>query len=159
MRTAIALPAAKFSVAISLAIGLSVLALASSAVAQDATKADAASAAPTKQSDASSDHHKSRAERRAEAAKADAKPQTLDQFPKADGATATAANTPPAKTKMECRTQEVTGSRMGKRICATPEQWAQADEAAAETVRQMRSESAAKSGQAIQTSPYRNSGL
>jgi hypothetical protein len=143
------LPAAKVSVAISFAIGLSVLALAGPAVAQDAAKADTASAAATKQPDASSDRRKSRAERRAEAA---AKSEPLAQFPKADGAAA--ASTEPTQPKMECRSQPVSGSRLGKRVCATPEQWAQADAAAAEAIRQMRSDASAKGGVTRPGGPY-----
>ncbi len=141
------LQAAKFSVAISVAVGLCVLALAGPASAQDAAKATA-SAAASKQPDASSDRHKSRAERRAEAA---AKSEPLAQFPKPDSAAAASAE--PAQAKMECRSQPVTGSRLGKRICAPPEQWAQADEAAAEALRQMRSDAAAK-GTVAPRGPY-----
>jgi hypothetical protein len=141
--------AATFSPAVPLAILLSMFAFAHSAVAQDA-KADSATPA-AKQSDSASDRHQSRTERRqAEAAAkqteagAGSKSDTLTNFPKANSTEA--ANTAPAKPKMECRTQEVTGSRMGKRICATPEQWAQADEAAAEAIRQMKSDVGNQSG-------------
>ena len=138
------------AITVVLTVGLSVLA--GFAVAQDAPKADTTSAAPAKQSDTSSDHRKSRSERRAEAAAgADAKSQTLTEFPK----TATAA---PAKQKMECRKQEVTGSRVGKNICATPEQWAEADKQALEAVRQMRSEAGSKAGQAALSGPYTSGG-
>ena len=157
MQTAIVLSAAKFFVAISFAVGVS--ALAGLAVAQDAAKADVPSAAATKQSDASSDRHKSRAERRAEAApktEAVAKSETLTQFPKADSAAV--ASTAPAQPKIECRTQPVTGSRLGKRICATPEQWAQADEAAAEVIRQMRSENS-KSTMVSPSGPFSSGGV
>ncbi len=127
-------------------------ALANPVVAQDATKSDSATPAATtptaKQSDSASDRHPSRAERRqAEAAaKAEggAKSEDLARFPKTD--TAAASKSAPAQPKMECRTQEITGSRMGKRICATPEQWAQADEAAAEAIRQMKSDVNNKAG-------------
>lgn len=158
MRLATASLAIKVSSAVPFAIALSVFALAGPVVAQDAAKADAPNAAATKQSDASSDHRKSRSERRAEAAKTgtDAKSQTLTEFPKAD--TAAAASTAPAKQKIECRKQEVTGSRMGKNICATPEQWAQADAEALEAVRQMRSEAGAKAGQAALSGPYTSGG-
>ena len=135
------------------AAGLCAFVLAGPALAQDTVKADVASAAATNQSAASTDRHKSRAERRAEAAaKADAKSETLAQFPKADGAAA--ASTASAQPKMECRSQAVTGSRLGKRVCATPEQWAQADEAAAESIRQMRSDANAKGGVARPGGPY-----
>ena len=158
MRSATASPATKFLPAISFVIALSAFTLASPVVAQDAAKADAPSVAATKQSDAASDHRKSRAERRGEAAKpeADAKSQTLAQFPKADNAAA--AKAAPAKSKIECRKQEVTGSRMGKNICATPEQWAQADAEALEAVRQMRSEAGAKAGQAALSGPFTSGG-
>lgn len=149
MRIAIVSPAATFS-AVPLVIVLSVFVLASPVVAQDATKADSATPA-AKQSDSTSDRQQRRAERRqAEAAAkqteagAGGKSDTLTKFPKADSAAA--ATSAPARPKMECRTQEVTGSRMGKRICATPEQWAQADEAAAEAIRQMKSDVGNQSG-------------
>jgi hypothetical protein len=147
------------TVSLALTVSLTVaLVFAGPVVAQDATKSDASNSAATKQPDASSDRHKSRAERRAEAAKteADAKSQTLTEFPKADSAAA--ANTKPAKPKIECRKQEVTGSRMGKNVCATPEQWAQADEQALEAVRQMRSEAGSKAGQAALGGPYTSGG-
>ena len=150
MRIAPASLAAKSLPAVPLLIVLSVFALASPVVAQDATKADSATPA-AKPSDSASDRHQSRAERRqteaaakqAEAA-AGGKSDALTKFPKADSTAA--ANSTPAQPKMECRTQEVTGSRMGKRICATPEQWAQADEAAAEALRQMKSDINNKAG-------------
>jgi hypothetical protein len=159
MRSATVSPAAKFSLAISFALALSLFALARPVVAQDATRTDSAAPA-AKQSDSSSDRQHRRAERlQAEAAaktESGAKSADLAKFPKAD-ATA-AANAAPAKQKMECRKQEVTGSRMGKNICATPEQWAQADEAAAEAIRQMRSEASSKAGQATLSGPFTSGG-
>jgi hypothetical protein len=157
MRSATVSPAAKFSLAIPLALALSLFAVTGSAVAQDATKTESPTPA-AKHSDSSSDRQQRRAERRqAEAAakaESDAKSTDLAKFPKTD--TAEAANVAPAKPKMECRKQEVTGSRVGKNVCATPEQWAETDAAAAEAIRQMRSEASSKSGQTLQTSPYRN---
>jgi hypothetical protein len=133
-------------------MAVAVFALASPVVAQDATKSDsatpAANTSAAKQSDSTSDRHQSRAERRQAEAAAKSengvKSAELAKFPKADSTQATSAE--PAKQKIECRTQEVTGSRMGKRICATPEQWAQADEAAAEALRQMKSDINNKAG-------------
>jgi hypothetical protein len=136
--------------AIALALAIGSFALAGVAVAQSPAKGDAPAAAPVKQSDAASEHRKSRAERRAEAG-ADAKSDSLTEFPKTAGAA-------PAKPKMECRKQEVTGSRMGKNICATPEQWAEADKQALEAVRQMRSEASSKAGQAALGGPYTSGG-
>jgi hypothetical protein len=145
MRSATVSPAAKFSLAIPLALALSLFAVTGSAVAQDATKTESPTPA-AKHSDSSSDRQQRRAERRqAEAAakaESDAKSTDLAKFPKTDTA--------------ECRKQEVTGSRVGKNVCATPEQWAETDAAAAEAIRQMRSEASSKSGQTLQTSPYRN---
>jgi hypothetical protein len=159
MRSAAVSSAAKFSLAISFALALSLFALARPVVAQDATKTDSATPA-AKQSDSASDRQQRRAERsQAEtAAKAGSGTKSADlaKFPKAD-ATA-AANAAPAKQKMECRKQEVTGSRMGKNVCATPEQWAQADEAAAEAIRQMRSEASSKAGQATPGGPFTSGG-
>jgi hypothetical protein len=127
-------------------------------VAQDATKTD--SPAPVaRQSDSASDRQERRGERRqTETAKHEsgAKSADLAKVPKAQKTEA--ANTAPAQPKMECRTQPVTGSRMGKRICATPEQWAQADEAAAEAIRQMRSEASSKAGQATLSGPFTSGG-
>jgi hypothetical protein len=162
MRIATVLLAAKFSAAVPLVVALSAFALASPAVAQDATKADSATAV-AKQTDSASDRHLSRAERRqAEAAAKQAeagaagKSDTLIKFPKADSTAA--ANTAAAKPKMECRTQEATGSRMGKRICATREQWAQVDEDAAVAVRQMRSENS-KSTMIAPSAPFNSGGV
>jgi len=147
MRSATVSPAAKFSLALAFALALSVFALARPVVAQDATKTDSATPA-AKQSDSSSDRQQRRADRRqAEAAakaESGAKSEDLAKFPKADSADA--ASAAPAKQKMECRKQEVTGSRLGKNICATPEQWAQVDAAAAEAVRQMKSDINNKAG-------------
>ncbi len=159
MRSATVSSAAKFSLVISFALALSVFALARPAVAQDATKTDSATPA-AKQTDSSPDRQHRRAERRqAEASvktESGAKSEDLAKFPKA--ANAAAANAAPAKQKVECRKQEVTGSRMGKNICATPEQWAQADEAAAEAIRQMRSEASSKAGQATLSGPFTSGG-
>ena len=133
--------------AIALAIVLSVFAFTGTALAQDAAKAEAAVPA-AKPSDPAPEHPPTRAERRqAEAAAkrteaaTGVKTDSLSKFPKADEANAAAA-----KPKMECRKQEVTGSRLGKTICATPEQWAESDAAAAEAVRQMRSDVDNKAG-------------
>ena len=151
MRSATVSPASKFSLAMAFAIALSVVGLASNAAAQDATKVDSASPA-TKQAD----RQQRRAERRqAEAtakAESGAKTEALAKFPKADSTEA--ANAAPAKPKMECRTQEVTGSRMGKRICATPEQWAEADAAGEEAARQMKSQANTRAGAAIDLGPF-----
>ncbi len=147
MRIATVSLAVKLSPAVSLLIALSAFALASPVVAQDAIKADSATPA-AKPSTSASDRPQSRAERRQAEAAAKAegggKSEDLAKFPKAN--TATAAKSAPAQPKMECRTQEITGSRMGKRICATPEQWAQSDEAAAEAIRQMKSDVNTKAG-------------
>ena len=136
---------ATFSLAMALVAALS--AFAGPVVAEDAAKADSGTPA-AKQTDTASDRQHRRAERRqAEAAakvEADAKSNAIAKFPPAGGTEA--ANAAPAQPKMECRTQEITGSRMGKRICATPEQWAQADEQAAEAVRQMKSDVNNKAG-------------
>ncbi|MEO8466587.1 MAG: hypothetical protein ABI640_14680 [Gammaproteobacteria bacterium] len=134
--------------AVSLAvIALSVLALARPAVAQDATKVEpaASAASAAKPPDATSDRQQRRERRQAEAAakqaEADAaKSETLAKFPNTEEANAAAA-----KPKMVCRKQAITGSRLGKNICATPEQWAQTDARAAETTRQMRNDISEKS--------------
>ena len=157
MRSATVSPASKFWLAIPFAIAFSLFAVAGPVAAQDATKTDPATSA-AKRSDSASDRQQRRAERKqAEAAaktESSAKSEDLAKFPKADSAQV--ASAPAAKQKIECRTQEVTGSRVGKRICATPEQWAQADQAAAEAVRQMRSEAGSKAGQAALQGPFGN---
>jgi len=156
MRNATVSSAAKFSLAIPFALALSLLAPARPAVAQDATKTESATPA-AKQSDSSSDRQHRRAERRqAEAsskAENGAKSEDLAKFPKTD--TNATANTVPAKPKVECRAQEVTGSRMGKRICATPEQWAEADAAGEAAAKELRNQQNSKAGAARDMGPYR----
>ena len=125
-------------------VGLSVFVLASPAIAQDTAKADSASPVATK-SDATSERAQRRAERRqtdaAKQAETAAKTETLAKFPKAGEAAAGAAPQP----KLECRTQDVTGSRVPKRLCATREQWAVADADAEEAIRNLKRTSGDKS--------------
>jgi hypothetical protein len=156
MRIAAVSSAAQFSLAIPFALALSLFALARPAVAQDATKTESATPA-ARQSDSSSDRQHRRAERRqAEASsktESGAKPEDLAKFPKAD--TTATANTAPAKPKMECRKQEVTGSRLGKNVCATPEQWAEADAAGEAAAKELRNQQNSKGGAARDMGPYR----
>ena len=145
MRTATASLAATVSPFVSFAVALSFFALVGQAVAQDAAKAEPGTPA-AKQSDTTSDRQQRRERRQAEAAakqtepSADEKSTTFARFPKAEEANAAAA-----KPKMECRKQAVTGSRLGRNICATPEEWARTDARAAEVNRQMRNEISEKS--------------
>jgi hypothetical protein len=74
-----------------------------------------------------------------------ASPTVAQDAAQADSGTPAARQTDTASDRQH-RTQEITGSRMGKRICATPEQWAQADAQAAEAVRQMKSDVNNKAG-------------
>ena len=146
MRTATASLPVRLSPLVSLVVAMFLAALASPASAQDATKAEAAAPTAT-QSDATSERQQRRERRQAETAAKEAdtaagvKSDTLTKFPKAEEANAAAT-----KQKMECRKQPVTGSRLGKTICATPEQWAQADKEAAEAVRLMKTDVGNKAG-------------
>jgi len=105
--------------------------------AKDAAKADSTAAA-TKPADAPSDRQQRRAARRqaeaAATANADAQSSAAAKTPAHKAAEAAA----PAAPKMECRTQPVTGTRLNKNVCATSEQWKEAEEKAAETLRQYR---------------------
>ena len=55
---------------------------------------------------------------------------------------------------MECRTQAITGSHVPKRICALPEQWAEADAAGEEAAKQMKSQANSRAGAAIDLGPF-----
>lgn len=156
MRSATASPATKFLPAISFVMVLSAFAFAGPTVAQDATKTNSAAAA-AKQSDATSERQQRKERRQAEAAakKEEAgKSGELVEFPKVNS---TATATARAEPKMECRTQAITGSRMGKTICATPEQWKETDAAGEQAAKDMRREQTTRAGAAMDMGPYRRS--
>jgi len=119
------------SFAIVVGIGLSMLAPSAPASAQDAAKVDSTSAPPAaSEGTAESGRHHGRKHDDAKSgtAKADqgAKPDTAatgDSASKIDSNAVAVVKQP----EQECRTVRPTGSRMSKRICATPEQWKEVD--------------------------------
>jgi hypothetical protein len=134
----------KFYITASLAvsIGLSAMAMVGAAVAQDAAKAEsAAQLSPTvEETSDRGRHHRRKQDDTAKSAKSTVKPKAADK-------TDAAAKTPTASTsassaaavvkpEQECRTVTPTGSRMFKKICATPEQWKEVDDRGVEGARQ-----------------------
>jgi hypothetical protein len=120
-------------VSIAFAIGASMCAIARPAVAQDVPKAEAATAPPPATSEPTSKGHR-HGRKHDDAAKSEAA-NTSESAAKPDSAAAgdnvskidsnaVAVVKPPAE---ECRTVKPTGSRMPKKICATPEQWKEVD--------------------------------
>jgi hypothetical protein len=128
---------------LAVAIGLSALAAVGSAVAQDAPKAESATA-PSATAEGTSDHGRHHGRKHDDAAKAAEGAGKAE--PAAEGEAG--AKTPTVSTidssavavikppEEECRTVKPTGSRMAKKICATPEQWKEVDARGAEGARQ-----------------------
>lgn len=118
---------------LALAVVTAALVLSTAAPAQEQQEAEAASTAePADQPRRARDRR--RAEPPAEL------PVTQVQ------ATQGTAVTEPVEAKLVCKTEKLTGTKIGRRVCATPEQWAarsrRTQEAAQETIQDIRDQSA-----------------
>lgn len=70
--------------------------------------------------------------------------QVMAQDSEEQAAVAEVAPAKPAKQAKVCRVEDVTGSRMRKRICRTPEQWEARERAAQQLTRELDARSVGK---------------
>jgi hypothetical protein len=133
------------------------------ALAQDATPLDDAAVASGTDAAAAADQPRRGRERRRAAEAADetrppepaAAPATLPTYNAATASVAQAAET--IEAKMVCKNRKITGTKISRRICGTPEQWAaqqqRTTDDAQEAMRQVRERSSIVVTQPSQQAP------